>query len=88
MIFGANTRLLGQRLSVRPGDQVRAVFRLDLNLVPDTYTVTAAIHEGADHLTRCFHWIEQAGHFVRPPQEGPRCAGLIDLHATVELDKL
>ena len=88
MIFGTNTRLLGQRLSVRAGDRVRAVFRLDLNLVPDTYTVTAAIHEGADHLIRCFHWIEQAGHFVRVAQQGQSFSGLLDLHAAVDVAKL
>ena len=87
MIFGTNTRLLGQRLSVRPGDRLRAVFRMDMALVPDTYTVTAAIHEGADHLSRSFHWIEQAGHFVRVAQPGQAFAGLIDLHAAVELTK-
>ena len=87
VIFGTNTRLLGQRLSVRPGDQVRAIFRLDLNLVPDTYTVTAAIHEGSDHLIRSFHWIEQAGHFVRVAQQGQSFGGLIDLRATVEVTK-
>ena len=87
MIFGTNTRLLGQRLSVRPGDRLRAVFRMDMALVPDTYTVTAAIHEGADHLSRSFHWTEQAGHFVRVAQPGQAFAGLIDLHAAVELTK-
>jgi hypothetical protein len=85
VIFGTNTRLLGQRLSVRPGNQVRAVFRLDLALVPDTYTVTAAIHEGADHILRCFHWIERAGHFVRPPQHGQAFSGLLDLGSSVEV---
>lgn len=88
MIFGTNTRLLGQRLSVRAGERVRAVFRLDLTLVPDTYTVTAAIHEGADHYIRCFHWIEQAGYFVRVAQQGQSFSGLLDLHAAVDVAKI
>ena len=85
VIFGTNTWLLGQRLSVRPGDPLHVVFRLDMGLVPDTYTVTAAIHEGPDHLVRCFHWIERAGQFVRPPRPGQSFGGLVDLRASVEV---
>jgi hypothetical protein len=62
LVFGTNTRLLGDNLAVVPGDYVVSfTFRNDLGL--GRYWVTAALHRGASELERCFHRWERASHF-------------------------
>ena len=62
--FGANTRLLGRRISIdRPG-RYRATFEWPGPVGAGRYTITAALHRGWDHHDGCYHWREPAGHHV------------------------
>ena len=84
VIYGVNTRLLGQQITVAAGSVFEVVFRLDLRLAPGEYHLTAAVHEGADHLERCYHWIDPVTRFVCQPRHDAPFAGFVNLHATAE----
>jgi hypothetical protein len=84
VIYGVNTWLLGRQISVTAGSVFDVVFRLNLELAPGEYHLTAAIHEGADHLERCYHWIDRVTRFVCHATHDTPFAGFVDLHATAE----
>jgi lipopolysaccharide transport system ATP-binding protein len=79
-IYGTNTRLLGQLVPVRAGEETEVRFDLQLSLAAGTYHITAAVHDGVDHLDRCYHWIDGAAEFACPLTDR-RFAGIVDLHA-------
>ena len=59
LVFGSNTRLLGYKLVIGPG-QYLVSFRFPNDLGLGRYSVTATAHRGRSHLERCFHWWESA----------------------------
>lgn len=84
VIYGVNTRLLGQRIDVTAGARLEVVFRLNLQLANGEYEVTAAVHEGCDHLERCYHWIDGVARFVCHTPHQNHFVGVVDLQATAE----
>ena len=74
-IYGTNTAQLAAPLSLAPGQRVHFHFRMAMNLGPGSYSLTAALHRGTDHLDGCYHWcddlatFEVAG-FAGPPFQG------------------
>jgi lipopolysaccharide transport system ATP-binding protein len=87
-IYGTNTRLLGHALDVRAGERFEVVFHLDLRLAAGTYDVTVAIHAGTDHLETCYHWIDNATHFVVSPPPEHYFTGVVDLRASAAVRRL
>jgi hypothetical protein len=87
-IYGTNTRLLGHALDVRAGGRFEVVFHLDLPLAAGRYDVTVAIHAGADHVETCYHWIDNATHFVVSPPATRYFTGVVDLRASAAVRPL
>jgi hypothetical protein len=84
VIYGINTRLLGQRIEIKAGHALEVVFRLNLQLAQGEYEVTAAVHKGADHLQGCYHWVERVARFVCYTPHKKHFVGIVDLNATAE----
>jgi hypothetical protein len=85
-VYGVNTRLLELCIRLTAGHTFAVMFSLNANLAPGIYHVTAAVHAGADHLHRCFHWIDNAISFecrVRSPR---MFSGMYDLQATATFE--
>jgi hypothetical protein len=62
LVFGTNTRLLGDVLAVTPGDYA-VTFRIFNVLGPGRYAVTVTLHRGPSHLEKCYDWFENAASF-------------------------
>lgn len=88
VIYGINTRLLGQEIAVAAGSVLEVVFHLNLQLANGEYEVTAAVHEGADHLERCYHWVDAVARFVCHAPHTHHFLGIVDLKATAETRRL
>jgi hypothetical protein len=62
LMFGTNSRLLGDTISVAPG-KYAAVFSFPMDLGLGRYWITAALHRGFSQLDGCFDWQERVGQF-------------------------
>jgi AcrR family transcriptional regulator len=65
-VYGTNTRLERRPLQANPGDRLVAQFEFPSVLQPGAHFLTVAAHRGADHLERCFHWIDNVAQFHAP----------------------
>jgi FkbM family methyltransferase len=61
--FGTNTHHLRVELPVEAGKKYQIEFRLPLDLGPGLFDLTVALHLGASHAERCFHWCDKARRF-------------------------
>lgn len=70
-IHGTNTHHLKTPTSpLRAGQRVEAIFETALHLGPGDYSLTFAVHEGAEHLDNSFDWLDRPIVFqVLPPSE-------------------
>jgi lipopolysaccharide transport system ATP-binding protein len=60
-VFGTNTHHLGQPTGVcAAGEELSAAFTVDLNLGHGTYSISAALHHGRDHLHGNYDWWDHA----------------------------
>lgn len=58
-VFGVNSFHLEEGIrNIRQGEQLGIDFRIDLNLGPGEYSITAAIHSDDSHLKGNYDWIE------------------------------
>jgi lipopolysaccharide transport system ATP-binding protein len=85
-VFGANTGYL----EVPPvpgsaGDQLEAVFDLELNLGYGHYSLSAAIHATGGHLEENHDWIDNAASFQVIPGSRYRFAGVAHLPVSARL---
>jgi lipopolysaccharide transport system ATP-binding protein len=88
-VFGANTTLLAvDPLPGSPGDEVEARFELRLELGHGHYSVTAAVHGPAGHLSANHDWIDNALTFQVIPGDAYRFAGVAHLPASAELHRI
>jgi len=88
-IFGANTTLLAvDPLPGSRGDEVEVRFELRLELGHGHYSVTAAVHGAAGHLSANHDWIDNALTFQVIPGDAYRFAGVAHLPASAELRRL
>jgi hypothetical protein len=85
-VYGMNTRLLELGIALTPGQTFNVIFSLNANLAPGIYHVTAAIHGGADHLHRCFHWIDNAVAFECRARKPVMFSGTSDLQASATFE--
>lgn len=59
-VYGINTFLCGESLSMGKGEQKRLEAVFDANIGPGIYSVSVALHTGRNHLQDNFHWIDLA----------------------------
>jgi lipopolysaccharide transport system ATP-binding protein len=84
-IFGTNTYLLNKPLALRAGHSCEVEFRMAMDIGPGKYTLTAAIHTGETHGSRCFHWHDQITDFEIAGTLGERFTGLCKLRPEVSI---
>jgi len=78
-VFGMNSWQWGRVFAWRAGERGEVRVRWRCELAPGGYTVTVALHPGAHHVGRCFHWWERALSFEVAGVVGPPFAGLVRL---------
>jgi lipopolysaccharide transport system ATP-binding protein len=59
-VFGVNTAMLGQTVTLQPGETRVFRIRMQLNLAPGLYSVTLAVHTDTTHHNDCQHWWDNA----------------------------
>ncbi len=86
-IFGANTRLLGQKLpELQAGQGIAVRFRFPANVAPGKYSLAAAIHRGENHSEGCWFWGEGLSAFEVERVSAPRFVGAAYLPTRVEIE--
>lgn len=83
-IYGTNSHYLGYPLALAAGERRRLRYRFPMRLAPGKYTLTLALHDGADHTRRCFHWRDNALSFEVAGIQRGFFGGVCDLSATLE----
>lgn len=82
-IFGTNSHYLGMPISLTAGARKYLRYRFPMKLAPGKYTITVALHEGADHTRNCYHWRDNAVCFEIAGIQGPFFGGVCDLNPTL-----
>jgi hypothetical protein len=59
IVFGTNTHRLGLSRPVSRGQRYTISFSFPANMKHGRYSVGAALHTGATHADRCFHWCDR-----------------------------
>jgi hypothetical protein len=70
-VYSTNTRLERRPFHANPGDHLLAQFDVKAVLQSGVHFLTVAAHRGADHLERCFHWIDNAAQFTSAREVTP-----------------
>lgn len=83
-IYGSNTHLMGARKALAAGEAGRLQLCIPMRLAPGKYTLTLALHEGADHTSSCYHWWDNAVRFEVSGIRGSPFIGVCDLGAQLE----
>jgi len=79
-MFGTNTHHLGQALDLKAGEVKQYELSMLMSLAPGKYTVTVALHEGADHTRHCYHWWDNAAGFEVAGIRGAQFGGVCNLN--------
>jgi lipopolysaccharide transport system ATP-binding protein len=89
-IFGVNTAMLEQPVSLSASGRCQVQFALTLALSPGRYTATVAVHTDTTHIHDCQHWWDNALEFELIGFEGSPFSGVcrIDHLVTVDHDPL
>ena len=82
-VFGTNSHYLGLPIRMQAGERRQFRYRLPMRLAPGKYTLTLALHEGADHTVSCYHWRDNALSFEVAGIRGAFFGGLCDLSASL-----
>lgn len=83
-IFGTNSHYLDLPITLKPGERRYLRYRFPMRLAPGKYTITVALHEGADHTGTCYHWRDNAIGFEVAGIHGAFFGGVCDLSPTLE----
>lgn len=84
VVFGTNTYLRGAVKAVRAGCDYDIVFRFNANLNRGRYSIGAALHTGANHTDRCFHWVDDVTTFDVVQLGEPDFIGYCRLEPSIE----
>ncbi|OMH30408.1 ABC transporter ATP-binding protein [Motiliproteus sp. MSK22-1] len=87
-IFGTNSHLLEQPLSMEAGQVCRASFRLPMDIAPGKYTVTAALHSDENHIENCYYWRDNLLRFEVAGIRGRSFSGVCRLQPDLEFSSL
>ena len=83
-IYGTNTLVAGHAIgTMEAGRAVEVDFSAPMNLGPGLYSITAAIHGGANHTEICYDWIERAETFQILPSAIENFTGLCRLQMQI-----
>jgi lipopolysaccharide transport system ATP-binding protein len=83
-IFGTNSHYLNFPIAMKAGERRTLRYRFPMRLAPGKYTITLALHDGADHTTNCYHWHDNAIGFEVAGITGTFFGGICDLAPTLE----
>ncbi len=83
-IFGTNSHYLNFPIAMKAGERRSLRYRFPMRLAPGKYTITLALHDGADHTTNCYHWHDNAIGFEVAGITGTFFGGICDLAPTLE----
>lgn len=83
-IFGTNSHYLNVPIAMRAGETRRLRYRFPMRLAPGKYTITLALHDGADHTSNCYHWHDNAIGFEVAGITATFFGGICDLAPTLE----
>lgn len=78
-LYGTNSYYLGAPIQTQAGEASLFTFQFPMDLAPGKYTITLALHEGADHTRHCYHWWDNALRFEVSGIKGPVFGGLFNL---------
>jgi hypothetical protein len=84
LIFGTNTRILGNSFALTPG-AYSTVFRFPNELGIGRYYLSVSLHRGSSHLDGCFHSIERACRFEVVDRVTEYFEGRFRLHVNAQL---
>lgn len=82
-IYGTNSHYLGLRIHMQAGERRQFRYRFPMRLAPGKYTLTLALHQGADHTVSCYHWRDNAVSFEVAGIRGAFFGGICDLSASL-----
>lgn len=83
-VYGTNSHFLNYPISMVKGECKHLRYRLPMRLAPGKYTITLALHDGADHTINCYHWRDNAVGFEVAGINGTIFGGVCDLSAMLE----
>ncbi len=87
-IFGVNSHYREVRMGpFQPGESVDVGFRMPINLGEGLYSITAAVHEGENHIETCYDWVEHAFSLQVLPNPEERFTGLCRLPVEIEVQR-
>lgn len=87
-IFGINTAMIGEPVSLNAAGQCRVAFGLKLALAPGRYTATVAVHTDTTHIHDCQHWWDNALEFELIGFEGAPFSGVCRIDHQVSVDQV
>lgn len=83
-IFGTNSHYLSFPIALVKGERKHLRYSFPMRLAPGKYTITLALHDGADHTINCYHWRDNAIGFEVAGIIGTFFAGVCDLAPTLQ----
>ncbi|MBF0474930.1 MAG: Wzt carbohydrate-binding domain-containing protein, partial [Deltaproteobacteria bacterium] len=85
ILFGTNSFLLRQRIRVTAGKIYCAAYALHMSLGPGQYSLSVALHTGAEHMDQCYHWREKICDFWVEGHRGFTFAGVVKLYPALSV---
>lgn len=84
-IFGTNTHFMDFPLSIKRDVKSEIKLLIPMTLAPGKYTITLALHEGADHTNECYHWWDNALQFEVSGIRGHSFHGVCNLKPSIKI---
>lgn len=86
-IYGTNSSLLGESITISKTGQFRLIFKLKAILGIGQYSVIVALHQGVSHHEGCYHWIDDAASFAVVDHRESIFQGIVNLDAILICDE-
>ncbi|WP_232508095.1 ABC transporter ATP-binding protein [Desulfobacula toluolica] len=87
-IYGTNSYYMKKQISIQPGQILIVTYAFEaFNLGPGKYSITLAIHKGADHIDECVHWIDGCAVFEMVAGDNYFFTGLVRLTPDLKVTK-
>lgn len=83
-IFGTNSHYLNAPITLTRGERKHLRYSFKMRLAPGKYTITLALHDGADHTVNCYHWRDNAIGFEVAGITGTFFGGICDLEPNLQ----
>jgi len=86
-VFGVNSFLMGESLSLRAGQELTCCYRLPLDLNKGKYSLSAALHTQDHHLDDCYYWNDKLGEFEISGYGKTEFSGICFLNPRLYIDR-